>query len=276
MMFFLGTHQPHWLGDARLAGVPLFISRTQLSRGKSLPRAGTSFALDSGGFTELQLYGRWRTSADQYADEIRVYARHFGASLVWVAPQDWMCEPIVLSGGAADRGISFAGTGLTVEEHQRRTVANFVELRRLLGEFVIPVLQGWALADYWRCEQMYADAGVCLEDERTVGVGSVCRRQGMGSATNIMATLANGGLRLHGFGFKKVGIRANREHLTSADSLAWSDAARRGPVCLEGHDKPGPGRRFGHKNCANCLEFAMQWRDEIETDAPQRQMGLFA
>ena len=27
MKFYLGTHQPHWLGDPRFTGVPLFISR---------------------------------------------------------------------------------------------------------------------------------------------------------------------------------------------------------------------------------------------------------
>ncbi len=34
------------------------------------------------------------------------------------APMDWMCEPAML-----------ARTGLTVEDHQRRTSANFLELR---------------------------------------------------------------------------------------------------------------------------------------------------
>ena len=38
--------------------------------------------------------------------------------LEWAAPMDWMCEPAML-----------ARTGLTVEDHQRRTVANFLELR---------------------------------------------------------------------------------------------------------------------------------------------------
>jgi hypothetical protein len=263
MMFFLGTHQPNWLKDERFSRVPLFISRRTLNKLKTPPYAGTSFALDSGGFTELQMFGRWTLTADQYAEEVGRYVRFYGKRLEWVAPQDWMCEPLVLAGGRAARGIVFKGTGITVEEHQRRTVENFVTLRRLLGDVVIPVLQGWKLQDYWRCEQMYEDAGVRLANEGTVGVGTVCRRQSTNEATQIMSTLAAGGLRLHGFGFKKTGLANCHGFMTSADSTAWSDTARQNPVLLPGHDSPGPGRPRGHINCANCAPYALQWREEL-------------
>jgi hypothetical protein len=209
------------------------------------------------------MYGRWSLSAEQYAAEVGRYLRHYGARLRWIAPQDWMCEPIVLSGGRASRGIIFKGTGLTVEEHQRRTVANFVQLRGLLGDAVIPVLQGWKLQDYWRCQQMYADAGVDLRACPTVGVGTVCRRQSTNEATQIMSTLAVDGLRLHGFGFKKQGLANCRSVMASADSTAWSDTARQNPVLLPGHDQPGYRRPKGHINCANCVEYALKWRNEL-------------
>ena len=263
MMFYLGTHQPHWLKDDRFADVPLFVSRRTLNKLVTKPRACTSFALDSGGFTELQMYGRWTINVDQYVDEVGVYVRHYGKRLRWVAPQDWMCEPIVIAGGIGKRGQKFAGTGLSVEEHQRRTVANFVQLRGRLGAILIPVLQGWQLQDYWRCQQMYADAGVDLASERTVGVGTVCRRQGTNEATQIMQTLAVDGLRLHGFGFKKTGLANCHHFMSSADSTAWSDTARQNPVLLPGHDSPGPGRSKGHINCANCATYALQWRREL-------------
>jgi hypothetical protein len=50
--------------------------------------------------------------------------------------------------------------------------------------------------------------------------------------------------------------------LVSADSMAWSYAARRAPP-LPGHDKPGNGRPRGHKNCANCADWALSWRSDI-------------
>ncbi|WP_422923118.1 DUF7221 family queuine tRNA-ribosyltransferase-like protein [Singulisphaera sp. PoT] len=46
MLFYLGTHETHWLNIAR---VPLFISRRRLARRKALPVAAERWALDSGG-----------------------------------------------------------------------------------------------------------------------------------------------------------------------------------------------------------------------------------
>ena len=256
-LFYLGTHHPAWLARPAFAHVPLFISRRTF--GKTLPRALGTWALDSGGFTELNLFGRWETSPAAYVAEVRRLRDGVGG-LAWAAPQDWMCEPVVLE-----------KTGLTVEEHQRRTVRNFVEIRALAPELpIIPVLQGWSLYDYWRCEEMYSRAGVRLQDEPIVGVGTVCRRQGTTVAGMIMSTLADRGLRLHGFGFKVRGLIASAAHLESADSLAWSYQARRRPP-MPGHDKPGPGRRTGHINCANCPDYALEWRDDVLAQMSMRR-----
>lgn len=267
MRFYLGTHQPHWLEDERFRGIPLFVSRRTLAKRRSLPRAVTRWALDSGGFTELQMHGKWTVAPAEYVVEVRRFRDAIGM-LDWAAPQDWMCEPQIINGGPG-----FVGTGLSVEEHQHRTVANFLELRALAPDLpIIPVLQGWTMADYWRCEELYQKAGVDLRAEKRVGVGTVCRRQGTGEATRIMQSLAAGGLRLHGFGFKQKGVEACGEALASADSLAWSYAARREPP-LEGHDKPGRGRKTGHINCANCAEYAIAWRQRLVHRGPaQREL----
>jgi hypothetical protein len=252
MKFFLGTSQPHWLADSRFDAVPLFISRRRLARYAKLPDATTDFALDSGGFTELQMHGMWTMTADAYAEEVRRYAAHYGRRLLWVAPQDWMCEPIVIAGGRAGT-ITFEGTGLSVREHQRRTVLNFVRLRRLLGELVVPVLQGWTLDDYLRCVELYERHGVKLWDESIVGLGSVCRRQATKWAAKIVTALAAEKIRLHGFGFKKDGVERCRDALASADSMAWAVAARWEPP-IDGHL---------HQRCVNCAEFALRWRAQL-------------
>jgi hypothetical protein len=162
--FFLGTHQPGWLAHA---GVPLFVSHRRLARYRRLPVAVTDWALDSGGFTELSLYGRWATTAARYAAAVRRYRDEIG-HLAWCAPQDWKCEPQIL-----------ARTGRSVPAHQRATVAGYVHLRDLAPDLpVIPVLQGWAVpGDYLRCAELYAAAGIDLTAEPLVGLGSVCRRQ---------------------------------------------------------------------------------------------------
>lgn len=62
-VFYLGTHMDGWLAHV---GVPLFVSHRRLARRKTLPRARSGWALDSGGFSELSLYGEWRTTAEDY------------------------------------------------------------------------------------------------------------------------------------------------------------------------------------------------------------------
>ena len=88
-----------------------------------------------------------------------------------------------------------------------------------------------------------------------VGLGSVCRRQGTGQAGGILRALHTAGItRLHGFGFKVLGLAEHGHLLTSADSMAWSMDARRKP--------PLPDCR-GHRNCANCPRYAQRWRTGV-------------
>jgi hypothetical protein len=92
LRFYLGSHMPHWLG---LLDVPLFISRTRLAGRRTLPVAGDRWALDSGGFTELQYHGGWTITPAEYVAFVRRCADEIG-QLDWAAPMDWMCEQIVI------------------------------------------------------------------------------------------------------------------------------------------------------------------------------------
>lgn len=241
-VFFLGTHEPSWL--ARL-GVPLFVSDRRLRRYRRLPQAIAPWALDSGGFSELDRYGSWEhgPTPAQYVARIRRYQAEIG-QLRWAAPQDWMCEPWIV-----------AKTGRTVREHQARTVGNFLDLRSLAPELpIVPVVQGWSVAEYLACVDRYAAAGVDLTAEPVVGVGSMCRRAATAAAEQVLATLRGRGLsRLHGFGFKITGLRRSGHMLASADSMAWSYAARR--------DSPLPG--CDHRGCQNCSRYALRWRARV-------------
>lgn len=203
-----------------------------------MPRALGQWALDSGGFSELSMFGKWTVSPKQYIEGVRRYVSEIG-NLQWAAAQDWMCEPFII-----------AKTGLTVEEHQRRTVNNYLELRGLDPSLpIIPVLQGYKLDDYMRCRDAYALAGVDLTGLPLVGLGSVCRRQHTREIQMIAYCLSCEGVKLHGFGIKLKGRVLLQDHLVSSDSMAWSFAARR--------SDPMPGHT--HKNCANCIEYAQNW-----------------
>lgn len=241
MQFWLGTHLPSWLG---IAGVPLMVSVRRLAKRRTYPRARAVWWQDSGGFTELALFGQYQTTPQEYVAQTRRHAREVGR-LAFVSPQDWMCEPSVRH-----------KTGLSVAEHQRHTIDSLLELRALAPEIAwLPVLQGWQLPEYVAHVEQYAVAGIDLRREPLVGVGTVCRRQATREGVRIMQTLSGLGLRLHGFGLKTLGLRAGAEYLRSADSLAWSYTARRErTACEDGHQ---------HLNCANCLGYALRWRDVV-------------
>lgn len=253
MRFYLGTHQPDWLGRFE---VPMFVSHRRLLKRKTFPRALAPWALDSGGFSELSLLGAWATTPETYVAAIARYAEGVGR-LQWAAPQDWMCEPPML-----------ARTGLDVAEHQRRTVANYLRLQELAPAVpVIPVLQGWTAGEYLRCVERYERAGVDLRAAPLVGLGSICRRQDSTEAADLVECLADLGLRLHGFGLKMAAVAAIGDLLASADSMAWSYSARRNPAL--------PG--CTHKSCNNCPRWALAWRLRLlrQVHDGQRQLRLF-
>ncbi|AXC35783.1 queuine tRNA-ribosyltransferase [Mycobacterium phage Beezoo] len=244
---YLGTHEPSWL---RTAGVPLFVSHRRLSRLRTtLPQAAAPWALDSGGFSELSMFGGWRTTPEAYVAAVVRYDEQIGR-LDWAAPQDWMCEPDMI-----------AKTGLSVVEHQERTVRNYVRLRELWADAseaecpFMPVLQGYATEDYLRCMDMYGEAGVDLGAIELVGVGSVCRRQHTGEIRGVFEAIlaTDPGLPVHGFGVKSLGLREYGHLLATADSMAWSFNARK--------NAPLPG--CTHGSCSSCMRWALRWRRRI-------------
>lgn len=252
MRFYLGTHMPSWL---ERVDVPLFVSHMRLRDRRSLPRAIAPWALDSGSFSQVALTGGFSTSPSEYVTAVRRYRDEIGR-LDWAAPQDHMCEPWVL---AKSRLASSVG------EAQAWTVHNLLELRSLDADLpFVPVLQGQSLGDYRRHVDAYLSAGVDLFAERTVGVGSVCRRQATSEIAELVAALSADGLALHGFGVKADGLRRYGWCLSSADSMAWSFGGRQVRPCPHGRAV----------SCANCLPHALGWRDVVVADRAARPVQL--
>lgn len=251
MKFYLGTHETSWLGKL---DVPLFVSHRRLAKRKTFPRARVGWALDSGGFTELDKRCRWEVTPQQYVTAVRRYSEEVGL-LEWAAPQDWMCEDHIL-----------ARTGYDVFTHRLLTVTNYIDLRSLAPDLpFVPVLQGYTVDDYLRCADMYDALGVDLTAERVVGVGSVCRRQATREIEGLMLALSTLGLQLHGFGVKIEGLTIYGDLLASSDSLAWSATARRQRIRLPG---------CTHQTCANCDRYALRWRERVLVECGGRQQHL--
>jgi hypothetical protein len=157
-----------------------------------------------------------------------------------------MCEDIML-----------ARTGKTVAEHQSLTTQNLLDLRRVEPKVhFIPVIQGQTIEDYLRHIDQFRDAGIDLTKERTVGIGSVCRRQSTKEIVPIVEEMTGRGLRLHGFGMKTLGLQKVSHLMTSADSMSWSFTARKQQIRLDTCTHGAP-------RCNHCLDFATLWRDNL-------------
>lgn len=241
MKFYLGTHRPNWLEFD--IDIPLFISYRTLRDRRKLKEAKMHWALDSGGFSELSLYGEWTIHPKDYARDIRIYEREIG-NLDFCAIQDYMCEPHVLK-----------KTGLSVLQHQYLTCTSYLVLKNYNPDTkFLPVLQGWTLDDYLRHIDLYHKFNIDLTKEKLVGLGSVCRRQSTNEIYNIVKTLKGNGIRMHGFGIKVRGLKKYRKFLKSADSLSWTVNAM--------WNKPLD--ECSHKTCANCFVYASKWYNKIK------------
>lgn len=237
--FFIGLHQP---SDGKRFERAC-ISWRRLAKRKK-PVGCAEIIIDSGAFTELAMHGAYRAGVEEYAAELyRLHTQGVVTIAIAVA-QDYMCEPFMLE-----------KTGSTIDGHQRLTVERYDALKAELDRLfdgacpfpVMPVLQGYAPEDYVRHLAMY---GGRLRQGMWVGVGSVCKRNG--DPARIVEVLSaikavRPDLLLHGFGIKltSLGHPGVRELLFSADSLAWSDAARK------------QGRN------ANCWTEAARYRDAV-------------
>jgi hypothetical protein len=273
-LFYLGTHRPGWLWDATL-NVPLMVSDRWLREYAALhPATVPEWALDSGAFTELSGHAAWTTDARTYCERVARYDQEIGG-LAWAGPQDWMCEPEIIRGGRVSPTVVAPGTGLSVAEHQRRTVASYLELTGMWPQFsdaeapFIPVLQGYAPGDYEACHALYEAAGVDLAAVPLTGIGSVCRRSSAAEIRDVVSVVGGMSLVSHWFGVKLAGVRLaglrTGAEVTpsgllecgpgSLDSLAWSMDARYGerlPDCTHKAAK-----------CGGCREYALRYREKV-------------
>lgn len=213
MLFYVGLHQPAQARHFARA----FVSINRV-RGRKRPVPSPAWILDAGAFTELLAHGRYRHEPGEYAASIGALAAR-NPGLVAAVTQDFMCEPFILE-----------RTGLSIAEHQRLTITRYDALRASVKRvYVMPVLQGYAPASYVEHLRAYGER---LAAGAYVGVGSLCKRNG--DPRQVAAVLAaikadRPDLRLHGFGLKlsALGLATVRDALESADSMAWSWAARR-------------------------------------------------
>jgi hypothetical protein len=213
MRFYLGTHV---LSHAQHIDYS-FISVNRLPKKYSKVFKPNWWIMDSGAFTEISTYGYYRDGVDKYAEKINHWKSC--GELECAITQDYMCEQKILD-----------KTQMTIKRHQELTIQRYDELIKLTNVFIMPVLQGYQPYEYVECLGMYGDR---IKNNMRVGVGSVCKRNK--EVNSIIAVLEaikekRPDLKLHGFGLKTTALTNAYidSMLYSADSMAWSYAARRG------------------------------------------------
>ena len=211
MKFYVGMHMPSKADKVEKA----FVSVNVIKNRKSGFPVG-DWIMDSGAFTTIAKHGYYPEPVKAYADQIRRWKNN--GNLVAAVSQDYMCEDIMLK-----------KTGLTIEDHQRLTIERYDALiAEETGVYIMPVLQGYSPQSYVEHIQQY---GKRLVQGAYVGVGSVCKRNSSPSSIVQVLKAIKGvrpDLRLHGFGVKTTALAWEevRDNLESADSMAWSFAAR--------------------------------------------------
>jgi transcriptional regulator of met regulon len=215
LRFFVGLHQP---SDAKHFDAS-FVSVNRLRNRKSSFVVG-DWIMDSGAFTTISTHGGYPLPVSAYADEIRrIVGRQMHGNMLAAVAQDYMCEAWMLE-----------KTGLTIADHQRLTIERYDELLAAnTGVYIMPVLQGYSSKEYVTHIRAYGDR---LAQGAWVGVGSVCKRNSDPCAIwKVLQSIKDErpDLRLHGFGLKTTSLESHiiRALLWSADSMAWSFAARR-------------------------------------------------
>ena len=210
-MFFLGTHMVNHCHSFKRS----FVSVNRL-RNRKYDFAVNDWIMDSGAFTEISTHGTYRHDTSEYVRQIERW--RVCGNMLRAVTQDWMCEPFIVE-----------KTGLTVLEHQKRTIHRYQQIQTATNVKIMPVLQGYAKQDYLNHIDMY---GTLLTNGIWVGVGSICKRNSsIGQIEDILTTIKRKrpDLRLHGFGLKITALSSAqvRDCLYSADSMAWSFAARK-------------------------------------------------
>lgn len=207
------------------------------------------FALDSAGFTAMQLWktrrkqagiaGVYPWSYEQYVE----LASLCGAS--WFAQPDMCCEPeIATDREAIDYRIRATATMLEgtlrvvyawqerlSRDCDSRTVSNLVRVP-------VPVIQGYSVDEYRRSLNLLLSVWErwrpWLAEPTLIGLGSVCRRNLNDPRHDLYAVLAGleghlpPGSKLHLFGVKGQCLEklSALDWIASVDSMAWDYGVR--------------------------------------------------
>lgn len=233
----------------------LFSVSRLLDRKSKINTFGKEWILDSGGFTQLLLNGKYTFTIEDYIEIVKLQEPNIFVSM------DWMCEPWILK-----------KTCKTIKDHLTFTVNNHIKIKELYNgsSKLMGVVQGYNKDDYLTHVDMLKEHGLI---EEYMGIGTLCRRQSTDDILNIPFLIKRNlpeWVKLHGFGVKTLALKKCGIYnlLYSSDSESWSFLARKlqkrvvneigickcdNSIC-----------KSKAKNCANCGRYMRYWTLKIE------------
>lgn len=232
-IFFIGLNPRwqnyKWLPDKLnvMYSAAGFWNNGSWRRRKYLPKSGIRW-LDSGGFTLLNLYGKYPFSIIAFMNLVAFLNPHYYASM------DYPCEPDI------SRQLDLMSNA----ERIKATVANAIAMTEWESHVrgkLVPVIQGYTLDEYRQCIDLYHKLGTIRE---YMAVGSMCRRISNAELHNLIPGITDHARqasvkRLHFFGLKL------SESLRDLSEFIWS---RDSAVALDDYDpelrKLRGGRRW--------------------------------
>lgn len=229
---------------------PQFMFSLRRLKGRHSPVSfkNQDWIMDSGAFSEVSMNGKYTFTPEEYLHYVELHQPSLFFNM------DYMCELFVLQ-----------KTGLTVREHQKKTIENQIKIMDLLDNYKIKgtfagCIQGWQISDYINCIDMLKEQGLITS---IMGVGSVCRRNSKKQILEILYAVKQElpNIKLHGFGIKTDVLKEPLAYgcLDSCDSMAWSFEGRR----LK--KKPCSDCEYPHaQNCANCYRYMLIWYDKLK------------
>lgn len=233
----------------------MFSTNRLLKRKSKINNLNKEWILDSGGYTQLLLNGKYTFTIDDYIKIITLQEPDYYVSM------DWMCEPWMME-----------KTGKNIKHHLRKTIENHTKIKEIYdgNSKLMGVIQGYRKEDYLKCIDDLKAYGLI---ERYMGIGTLCRRQATEEAMEIISLIKSNlpsWVKLHGFGIKTLAFKKKQvlDMLYSADSHSWSFEGRR--LCRRIVNEDGDCECDGEKcfskakNCANCGRYMKHWTLKIE------------
>lgn len=164
-----------------------------------------SVMLDSGAFGSAFWDGGYTYEPNDYLKIVEKVKPEY-----WVT-MDVPCEPNIMP-------------ELSTQERIEKTVANTKALIPAPFPGLLPVIQGWEVADYLRCIDLMQQEDIL---KPVMGIGSICRRGKQEAIINIVRHIAQRlpGVKFHAFGVKISTLNYNHgeilNYLDSLDTAAW-------------------------------------------------------